>query len=72
MAAVPGTNRYLGTQYRPTTTTTTTTNNNNNNNNNNNKLQANVADVVNVSAACVYIAETGPFTCSPTLLHVRF
>jgi hypothetical protein len=29
-------NRYLGTQYRPTTTTTTTTTNNNNNNNNNN------------------------------------
>jgi hypothetical protein len=33
VAAVPGTNRYLGTQYRPTTTT-------NNNNNNNNKMSA--------------------------------
>jgi hypothetical protein len=31
VAAVPGTNRYLGTQYRPT--------NNNNNNNNNNNLK---------------------------------
>jgi hypothetical protein len=30
-------NRYLGTQYRPTTTTTTTTTTTNNNNNNNNK-----------------------------------
>jgi hypothetical protein len=33
MAAVPGTNRYLGTQYRPTN------NDNNNNNNNNNNRQ---------------------------------